>query len=150
MRPGNAQNITKTRKKRPILCKIFGRPGSGSDRHNCLGAQRRLKIEGFLLYFGAILLKSGQILHQSKGWFWRFSGLLTRILYPLGGGSLMNSSGSETEGFCRQQPHKGQLSELTLLCSSSSNHLGKCPMELAFPVRAVCPTYYYYYFQYRR
>jgi hypothetical protein len=74
-------------------------------------------------------------------------GLLAPILYLSQGGSPMNSPNSETKRFCRRQRDEARQSELPLLCSICSNHLGKCPMEPVFPVRAVCPTYYYYYFQ---
>jgi len=139
-RSGTGMNKTSPNpdKKRPILCKIFGHPDPGSGCRRCFEAQRLLKPEALLLDFGAICPKSGHILHVSKGWFLGVFGLLSRILYPSQGGSLMNSPSSETERFCRRQPGKGLMPGFALCRSICSNHLGKCPMELIFPVRAVC------------
>ena len=128
-------------KKLPISCKIFRHPDPGSERRRRPGAQKLPKIKHLLLDFGAICSKSGQILHVSKGWFWGVFGLSSRNLYPSQSGRLMNSPSSETERFCRRQPVEGLMSEFTPRRSISSNHLGKCPMELIFPVCVVCPSF---------
>ena len=128
-------------KNLPISCKISGHPEPGSHCRRCLGAQELLKTEDLLLDFGAFWMKTGWILHVSKGWFLGVFGLSSRILYPLQSCRLMNSPSSETERFCRRQPGKGQMPGFARCFTISSNHLGKCPMELIFPVCAVYPSF---------
>jgi len=64
--------------------------------------QTLMGIQGILLGFGVTLMKSGQILRLSKGWFWQLFTWLTQILSPLKGNSTMNPLRSEKEGFYRR------------------------------------------------